>query len=39
MKAARWYGVKHIRPEDVPEPVSGPGELKVKGAWTGICGS
>ncbi|MQQ07796.1 zinc-binding dehydrogenase [Epibacterium sp. SM1979] len=39
MKAARWYGVKDIRVEDVPEPVAGPGEVKVKVAWTGICGS
>ncbi len=39
MKAARWYGVKDIRVEDVAEPAAGPGEVKVKVAWTGICGS
>ncbi|EPX83858.1 2,3-butanediol dehydrogenase [Salipiger mucosus] len=39
MKAARWHGVKDIRVEDVSEPSPGPGEVKVKVAWTGICGS
>ncbi|MBY6154301.1 2,3-butanediol dehydrogenase [Vannielia litorea] len=39
MKAARWHGVKDIRVEDVPEPTPGKGEVKVKVAWTGICGS
>ncbi|QFT58613.1 Sorbitol dehydrogenase [Sulfitobacter sp. THAF37] len=39
MKAARWHGVKDIRVEDVEEPAPGAGEIKVKVAWTGICGS
>ena len=39
MKAARWHGVKDIRVEDVADPTPGPGEVKVKVAWTGICGS
>ncbi len=39
MKAARWHGVRDIRVEDIPEPKPGPGEVKVKVAWTGICGS
>ncbi|MEI4473601.1 2,3-butanediol dehydrogenase [Frigidibacter sp. MR17.24] len=39
MKAARWHGVKDIRVEDLAEPVPGPGEVKVRVAWTGICGS
>lgn len=39
MKAARWHGVKDIRVEDTPEPKPGKGEVKVKVAWTGICGS
>ena len=39
MKAARWHGVKDIRVEDIAEPAPGPGEVKVKVAWTGICGS
>ncbi len=39
MKAARWHGVKDIRVEDITEPKPGKGEVKVKVAWTGICGS
>jgi D-arabinose 1-dehydrogenase-like Zn-dependent alcohol dehydrogenase len=39
MKAARWHGVKDIRIEDVAEPSPRAGEVKVKVAWTGICGS
>jgi len=39
MKAARWYSAKDIRVEEVAEPTPGPGEVKVKVAWTGICGS
>lgn len=39
MKVARWHGVKDIRVEDVGEPSPGAGEVKVKVAWTGICGS
>jgi len=39
MKAARWHGVKDIRVEHVDEPTAGPGEVKLKVAWTGICGS
>ncbi|WP_121628998.1 2,3-butanediol dehydrogenase [Tropicibacter alexandrii] len=39
MKAARWHGVKDIRVEDIADPTPGKGEVKVKVAWTGICGS
>lgn len=39
MKAARWHGVKDIRVQDIAEPGPGPGEVKIKVAWTGICGS
>ncbi|MCA0962377.1 2,3-butanediol dehydrogenase [Salipiger bermudensis] len=39
MKAARWHGVEDIRVEDIPEPTPKAGEVKVKVAWTGICGS
>lgn len=39
MKAARWHGIKDIRVEDVPEPGPKAGEVKIKVAWTGICGS
>lgn len=39
MKAARWHGVKDIRVEEIANPTPGKGEVKVKVAWTGICGS
>ncbi|MDO5613254.1 MAG: 2,3-butanediol dehydrogenase [Paracoccus sp. (in: a-proteobacteria)] len=39
MKAARWHKAKDIRVEDVAEPAPGPGQVKIKVKWTGICGS
>ncbi|AFM23473.1 2,3-butanediol dehydrogenase [Desulfomonile tiedjei] len=40
MKAAVWYGKKDVRVENVPEPPApGPGQVKVKVHWCGICGS
>ncbi|KEP71177.1 butanediol dehydrogenase [Thioclava dalianensis] len=39
MKAARWHGVKDIRVEEIETPTAGPGEVAIKVAWTGICGS
>ncbi|TYC61802.1 2,3-butanediol dehydrogenase [Rhodobacterales bacterium] len=39
MKAARWHGIKDIRVEDVDTPAPGAGEVAIKVAWTGICGS
>lgn len=39
MKAARWHGAKDIRVEEIDTPTPGPGEVAVKVAWTGICGS
>ena len=39
MKAARWHGVKDIRVEEIDIPEPGPGEVAIKVAWTGICGS
>lgn len=40
MKAARFHGARDIRVEDVPEPGHpGPGEVLIKPAWTGICGT
>ncbi len=39
MKAALTYGPFDTRVEEVPEPTPGPGEVKVKIAYCGICGS
>ncbi|HEV7726474.1 MAG TPA: 2,3-butanediol dehydrogenase [Modestobacter sp.] len=39
MKAALFYGPKDIRIEDVPEPQAGPGQVKVRVEWCGICGT
>ncbi|KAF4613249.1 hypothetical protein D9613_010930 [Agrocybe pediades] len=39
MKAARFYGPGNVRIEDIPEPQSRAGQLKVKIAWNGISGS
>jgi (R,R)-butanediol dehydrogenase/meso-butanediol dehydrogenase/diacetyl reductase len=37
MKALRWYGRRDLRYDDVPEP--GPGQIKIRVALAGICGS
>lgn len=39
MKALRWYGQKDVRVDNVPEPLQGKGEVKIKVKWCGICGS
>ncbi|KAF4579345.1 hypothetical protein EYR36_001155 [Pleurotus pulmonarius] len=39
MKAARYYGPGDIRIEDIPEPQAKPGQIKIKIAWNGICGT
>ena len=39
MKAARWHAAKDIRVEDIDEPQVAPGDIKIKVACTGICGS
>jgi len=39
MRAARYHGREDVRIEDIPEPVCGPGQVKVKPAFVGICGS
>ena len=39
MKAARYHGKEDLRIEDVPEPETRPGTVKIRPAWTGICGS
>jgi (R,R)-butanediol dehydrogenase / meso-butanediol dehydrogenase / diacetyl reductase len=39
MKAARWYQARDIRVEEVPEPKAEAGQVKIKVAYAGICGS
>lgn len=39
MKATRYYGKHDIRTEDIPEPATIAGYVKVKNEWTGICGT
>lgn len=39
MKAARWYQARDIRIDDIEEPQVSAGKVKIKVAWTGICGS
>ena len=39
MKAARWYGRRDVRVEEVEEPQVRPGCVKIKVKWCGICGS
>jgi (R,R)-butanediol dehydrogenase/meso-butanediol dehydrogenase/diacetyl reductase len=39
MRAAVFYGRSDLRLEDVPEPVPGPGEVKIRLAHNGLCGT
>ncbi|GAF43145.1 zinc-binding dehydrogenase [Rhodococcus wratislaviensis] len=39
MRAWIYHGNQDVRLEDVPEPVPGPGEVRVRIAYNGICGS
>lgn len=39
MKAARWYGQRDIRVEDVPIPAVDAHQVKIAVKFTGICGS
>jgi hypothetical protein len=39
MKAARYYGKKDIRIENIDPPVPKENQVLVKVAWCGICGS
>ncbi|TEB11886.1 Sorbitol dehydrogenase [Pelotomaculum sp. FP] len=39
MLAARYYGIGDVRVEEVPRPVCAPGEVLIKVAYAGICGS
>lgn len=39
MKALRFHGPADLRLEDLPEPVPGPGEVRIRPAAVGICGT
>ncbi|MEV6135668.1 2,3-butanediol dehydrogenase [Nocardia sp. NPDC051990] len=39
MKAARYHGVRDIRLEEISEPVTGSGQVKIRVHFNGICGS
>lgn len=39
MKAVRFHGKEDLRLDDIPEPTCSKGLIKIKPAWTGICGS
>lgn len=39
MRAVRWHGRRDVRVEDVEEPVPSRGEVLVKVAYCGICGT
>jgi len=39
MRAARFHRKEDLRVEDVEEPTPGPGEVKLRNAYSGICGS
>ncbi|MDH4135475.1 MAG: alcohol dehydrogenase catalytic domain-containing protein, partial [Anaerolineae bacterium] len=39
MRAVRLHGIRDLRLEDLPRPTPGPGEVLLKVASVGICGS
>ncbi|KAK4994344.1 hypothetical protein LTR28_000908 [Elasticomyces elasticus] len=39
MKAVRFHGKEDLRLENIPKPKCGKGQIMVKPAWCGICGS
>ncbi|OSD00992.1 GroES-like protein [Trametes coccinea BRFM310] len=39
MRALRYYGPEDVRLDNIPEPSPKAGQVKVKVAWNGICGS
>jgi (R,R)-butanediol dehydrogenase/meso-butanediol dehydrogenase/diacetyl reductase len=39
MRAVRFHGKEDLRVEEVPEPAPGPGEVQIRNAFSGICGS
>ena len=39
MKAARWYGARDVRIDDIPQMQVQENHVKIKIKWAGICGS
>ncbi|MDE3204987.1 MAG: alcohol dehydrogenase catalytic domain-containing protein [Acidobacteriota bacterium] len=39
MRGAVYYGVDDVRLEDIEEPIPGPGQVKIKVAFNGLCGT
>lgn len=39
MRALRFHGEQDVRVEDVEEPSPGPGQVKLRNGYSGICGS
>ena len=39
MRAAVYHGVRDVRLEDVPEPEAGPGQVKLRVTYNGVCGT
>jgi Alcohol dehydrogenase GroES-associated len=39
MRAAVYYGPRDLRLESVPDPQAGPGDVKLRVLYNGICGS
>lgn len=39
MRAIRIHGRDDMRVEDVPTPEAGPGQVRLRMAWAGVCGS
>jgi (R,R)-butanediol dehydrogenase/meso-butanediol dehydrogenase/diacetyl reductase len=39
VRAALYHGVGDVRIKDVEEPTPGPGQVKIKVAYNGLCGT
>jgi threonine dehydrogenase-like Zn-dependent dehydrogenase len=39
MKAVQFHGKEDIRVNEVPLPVVGPGHVRIRPAFVGICGT
>ncbi|MCR2825818.1 2,3-butanediol dehydrogenase [Microbacterium sp. zg.Y909] len=39
MRAARFHGKEDLRVEEIDEPSPGPGQVKLRNGYSGICGS